>query len=189
MLAAMERLLRAGSSYADLGVEQIAREAGISRTAFYFYFRDKREVLEQLTGSIAHELYEVATGWLEGTDEDPGAVRRALDRVAEVYDEHGTLLRVIVEVSTYEPELAVYWRSVIGRFVDATQERIAAAPAAGVASPAGPPRGVAFGLVWMVERALYELAVQDDPPPRGEVLDGLEAIWTAMAAPAARTRS
>ena len=42
VLRATEELLRDGASYADLNIERIARRAGISRTAFYFYFRDKR---------------------------------------------------------------------------------------------------------------------------------------------------
>src|SRR5437870_620924 len=45
VLRATEELLAEGASWADLGVERIATTAGISRTAFYFYFADKRELL------------------------------------------------------------------------------------------------------------------------------------------------
>ena len=44
VLTATEQLLGEGASYADLNIERIATRAGISRTAFYFYFADKREV-------------------------------------------------------------------------------------------------------------------------------------------------
>ena len=52
MLRATEQLLAEGSSYADLNVERIATAAGISRTAFYFYFRDKRDLLMRLAGDV-----------------------------------------------------------------------------------------------------------------------------------------
>src|SRR5262245_13937189 len=48
LLQATEDLLSEGNSYTDLSVEQIAARAGISRTAFYFYFNDKRHVLMRL---------------------------------------------------------------------------------------------------------------------------------------------
>src|SRR3981081_4687209 len=52
VLQATEQLLAGGSSYADLNVERIATAAGISRTVFYFYFRDKRDLLMRLAGDV-----------------------------------------------------------------------------------------------------------------------------------------
>src|SRR3954453_5740148 len=50
-------LLAHGDSYADLSVERIAAAAGRTRTAFYFYFRDKRELLMRATETVAEQLY------------------------------------------------------------------------------------------------------------------------------------
>ena len=58
VLAATEALLAEGSSYAELNVERIATAAGISRTAFYFYFRDKRDLLMRLAGDVTELLLE-----------------------------------------------------------------------------------------------------------------------------------
>ena len=55
VLGAAERLL-AGAPFAELSVDRIAKEAGISRTAFYFYFRDKRELLMRLTEGVTDQL-------------------------------------------------------------------------------------------------------------------------------------
>src|SRR3712207_7614489 len=54
VLEATEALLAEGASFAELNIERIATRAGISRTAFYFYFRDKRELLVRLTRSEEH---------------------------------------------------------------------------------------------------------------------------------------
>jgi TetR/AcrR family transcriptional regulator, ethionamide resistance regulator len=176
VLRATENLLREGTSYADLKVEHIARGAGISRTAFYFYFRDKRDLLEQLTEEVNAELYAQAGTWWSGSG-DPGAeLREALSRIAAVYGEHGVLLRAIVEVSTYDEEVDRLWRTLLGRFVDATQRRIEAEAAAGRAAVAQ-PAATAFALCWMTERALYQQLVQDAAPESDELVDALAGIW------------
>src|SRR4051794_9834961 len=66
VLRATEDLLAEGSSYAELNVEKIATRAGISRTAFYFYFRDKRELLMRLTAEVNQQLYAEADRWFSG---------------------------------------------------------------------------------------------------------------------------
>ena len=172
VLEATEALLAEGAAYADLNIERIATRAGISRTAFYFYFRDKRELLVRLTGGVNAELMAAADTWWSGD----GNVRDALHPIADIYRAHGRLLRAVVEVSTYDEEVAAYWRNLVGRFVDATRERIEAEQAAGTALP-GPAGPTAFALVWMVERAFYEHAVQDDPLPPAELVDALAGIF------------
>jgi TetR/AcrR family transcriptional regulator, ethionamide resistance regulator len=172
VLEATEALLVEGASFAELGIERIATRAGISRTAFYFYFRDKRELLMRLTGEVNEQLMAAAATWWSG-DAD---LRDALARIARLYDEHGALLRAVVEVSTYDEAVAGYWRGLVGRFVDATRERIETEQAAGRA-PAAPAHAMAFAMVWMVERAFYEQRVQDRPVDGEELVDALTAVF------------
>src|SRR3954447_24674502 len=124
VLRATEELLAEGTSWADLGVERIATTAGISRTAFYFYFRDKRELLIRLTEDVMGDLYLEADRWFSGEGDPEEEIREALGNIAALYEQHSALLRVIVEASTYDDEVAAFWRSLIGRFVDATRARI-----------------------------------------------------------------
>ena len=177
VLEATEALLSEGASYADLNIERIAKRAGISRTAFYFYFRDKRDLLMRLTGEVSAELYEQADIWFSG-EGDPGEeVVTALRNIAALYQEHGVLLRAIVEVSTYDEEVAAYWRQLLGRFAEASLRRI---EEGGVATD---PRATAFALSWMTERVLYEQLVQDDAPPVAALVDALAGIWTRAVYP------
>src|SRR6188472_4113432 len=124
VLAATEALLTEGASYADLNIERIATRAGISRTAFYFYFRDKRELLMRLTEDVNELLYQQADIWFSGAGEPDPEMREALTNIAALYAEHGVLLRAIIEVSTYDDEVAQFWRGMVGRFVDASRRRI-----------------------------------------------------------------
>lgn len=170
---AVEELLAEGAPYAGLSVEQISRRAGRTRTAFYFYFRDKRELLVRLTTEVNAELMAAADTWWSG-DAD---LREALRRIAALYAEHGPLLRAVVEVSTYDDAVATYWRELVGRFVDATRERIEADQAAGTAKD-GPAGAMAFAMVWMVERAFYEQRVQDAPVAVDDLVEALSEIFT-----------
>jgi TetR/AcrR family transcriptional regulator, ethionamide resistance regulator len=168
VLRATEELLEEGSSYAELNVERIAKRAGIGRTAFYFYFRDKRELLMRLTTEVNEQLYAAAEGWFSGDDDELAAALRA---IGELYADHAALLRAIVEVSTYDDEVARFWRGLVGRFVEATRARIESE-----GSPA-PAEATAFALVWMTERAFHQLTVQGEPIARDELVEALAGIW------------
>lgn len=174
VLRATETLLAEGATYAELAVERIATEAGLSRTAFYFYFKDKRDLLTRLTEDVAAQLYEVADEWFTGDVELP----EALKRCTEVFLEHGPLLRAVIETSGYDPEIGGLWRSLIGRFVEATRVRIEEERREGRA-PAGADAGAtAFGLVWMLERVLYEQIVLGGPIDRGDLDEAVLRIWS-----------
>ena len=138
VLKATEELLEQGGSFADLKIERIATGAGISRTAFYFYFRDKRELLMRLCEDVTTSLYEQADVWFSGDSLTRDEVEAALGRVAAIYEDHGPLLRAITEVSTYDEELAGFWRALLQRFADATRERIESEQAAGRAPEMAP---------------------------------------------------
>lgn len=183
VLAATEALLREGSTYAELNVERIATRAGISRTAFYFYFRDKRELLERVTVGVSDLLFEEADRWWSGEDEGVEALRTALRNVVTLYAEHGALLRAVVEASTYDDQVAGFWRDLIGRFVAATRGRIEAEQAAGRVPAELPAEGAAFALCWMTERTIYQRTiyqrmVQASPELDVEgAVDSLSAVW------------
>jgi AcrR family transcriptional regulator len=176
VLEATESLLAEGMSFADLGIERIATRAGISRTAFYFYFADKRELLMRLTEEVNALLFEQADIWFSGEGDPEDELHTALENIAALYDEHAVLLRALVEVSTYDDEVAIFWRSTLGRFVDATERRIEEEHAAGRA-PGDHARATAFALTWMTERTLYQDLVQDSPVGKRELVEALAGIW------------
>ena len=178
VVAATKELLAEGASFADLPIEQIATRAGISRSAFYFYFRDRRELLMRLTGEVAEELYGEADRWWAG-DDDRGAAElaEALAQIVGIYRRHALLLRAVVEAAASDPDVARYWRALVGRFVDATRRRIEREQAAGRVDPALPAQAIAFGLSWMTERAAYEHLEQAGDLADSGLVDGLLAIW------------
>lgn len=149
-LTATEALLDEGSSYAELSVERIASRASRPRTAFYLYFRDKRELLMRLTEDVAETLYAEANRWWSGTRgrED---VRPALADIVRTWAEHAALLGAVVEAATYDEEIGEFWRGLVGRFIEATERRLVEE-----GEEPGAAAAKAFVLCWMVNHACYQ---------------------------------
>jgi AcrR family transcriptional regulator len=178
VLEATEQLLAEGHAYSELNVERIAKAAGISRTAFYFYFADKRDLLMRLAAEVSEQLYRQADVFFSGEGDPADQVREALTNVGALYQEHGILIRAIVEVSTYEQDIALFWRGLLEKFVDATQRRLEAErEREGRPGPHADARATAFALTWMVERTFYEQLVQHEPVDADELIDAMVRIY------------
>lgn len=178
VLHAMEDLLGEGVTYGTLGIERIAKRAGISRTAFYFYFADKRELLMRLASQLSDELYREADAWWSGAGDGSDQLVTALGNVAGLYRDHGPLVCAIVEVSAYDEVVGPFWRAIVGRFVEASARRIATEVAEGRADPELAVEATAFSLVWMSERVLYQMLMQDNAACDDELVRALGRIWT-----------
>ena len=176
VLEATEALLAEGTPYPELNIERIATRAGISRTAFYFYFRDKRELLMRLTEDVTQRLYAESDIWFSGEGEPVEELGRALRNVAALYRAHGDVLRAIVDAAAADEEVARFWHAIIDRFIAATQRRIEDERAAGQPA-AGEPRATAFALCWMTERTFHQQFLLSKPVPQDELVAALTGIW------------
>ena len=178
VLEGTERLLASGRSYAELKIEEIATAAGISRTAFYFYFHDKRELLMRLTEEVSETLYAEAEAWWSGDGDGRAELEGALRRVIDLYERHGVLLRAVVEASAYDESVAGFWRALVTRFAQASRRRIEAEQAAGEIREL-PAEATSFALSWMTERACYQRIVQGAGLADEEFTQALVQVWVA----------
>ena len=175
VMLAVKELLEEGTPYNDLDIGRIAQRAGISRTAFYFYFSDKRELLERLVEEVVELLYEQADRWWSGTGEGPADLETALRNTAALYREHAAVLCAIVEVSGYDADVGDFWRGVIGRFIDATTALLDKEWGSREQSPS--PAATAYALGWMTERTYYQALCTKGEAHWAPLLDALVAVW------------
>jgi TetR/AcrR family transcriptional regulator, ethionamide resistance regulator len=175
ILSAAEELLGQGLPFPQLTVEEIARRAGIGRTGFYFYFRDKRELLMRLADDVADALWEQADRWWHGGGDGAQELRRIVGPVVRLWMRHAGVLCAVVQAATYDETVRDFWRALAARFVEATRERIEREQSAGRAEPV-PPAETAFALVWMTERACYQHVEQRRGEPEA-LIEGLTGIW------------
>jgi AcrR family transcriptional regulator len=177
VLEATAALLAEGVSYAELNIQRITTRAGISRTAFYFYFRDKRELLLRLTEDVTDELYRQGDIWFSGVGDASEEVGEALTNIGGLYHEHGAVLRAIVQAASLDDEVAVFWHAVVDRFVAATARRITALQETGDAADGVDAHATAFALCWMIERTFNQQLALGQPLPEQALVDALTGIF------------
>jgi TetR/AcrR family transcriptional regulator, ethionamide resistance regulator len=170
-LAVTEALLAAGESYADLSIERIAAAAGRPRTAFYLYFRDKRELLMRATEAVTNLLYEQADRWWSGAD-GRRDLRAALTDILGTYRDHAPLLGAVVEAAAYDAEIGVFWRELVGRFIEATEQRMVEE-----GTEPGHAAGTAFALCWMTERTCYQQVARGGSVDDPDLVEALVGVW------------
>lgn len=180
LLQAAEQLLGDGLSLAELSVAQIAERAGLTRTAFYFYFRDKRELLERLTETVAQGLYEQADRWWSGAG-TRAELTAALRAILALHRRHAALLRAVVEASTYDEPTARFWRALVERFIEGTERRLRAD---GVEPTQA--RALSVALVWGTERTCYQHIIGSTGVDDEALVDVLVEIWDGVMAPLRR---
>lgn len=168
--------------FRDITVDEIARAAGLSRSAFYTHFHDKHELLLAAVQEVADELYEMSDRWWSGEGPPGERVRRALEGVVSVYAAHARLLRLATEVSTYDEEVREFWLGVIGRFIEDATEHISSEQDDGLIPRTLEARATAEGLVWMAERCCYVYLARGDRRPE-QLVAALVPVWTAALYP------
>jgi AcrR family transcriptional regulator len=177
VLGSLDRLLQT-RSIAEVTVEGIAEGAGMSRSAFYFYFASKHDALAAAVRTINEAMLERGQPWLNpvpGTD--PGqALQRSFAGIAEVFEEHRHLISAVAEGAAVDPGLRELWRQWIEDFVGAVAPRIEAERAGGRALPGPEAEALARTLLWGNERAFYIEALKPESDLQG-VAAIIATVW------------
>jgi AcrR family transcriptional regulator len=173
---AVEDLLREGGSYADLAVERITSRADVSRTTFYEYFGDKRELLMSLSERATADLGTAAAGWrAEGGDLGRAELREVL-RLFLTANRERPLLAALTEAAAYDDEVRAAWLAHQDALIDLIEERLREEQSAG-RMPPGPAHATACALHWMVQQTCYQEMVARQRISEDEYLDAITGIW------------
>ncbi len=142
-------------SFLDLAVEDVMKEAGLTRTAFYRYFRDLEQLLLRLLADVADDLYRAADTWLR-SDDPRQSLWKAATALASIYRERGPLLLAFEGAAAGGLEVERAWRQAVDGYVRVTAVRIEDLNRSGAAQVSDPTE-TARALVWMTERYLLEV--------------------------------
>jgi AcrR family transcriptional regulator len=155
ILAATRALLEQ-RPWSEISLEQIMREAGQTRTAFYRHFEDRQLLLLALLDDLEIGFDEVAAPWTDAADaaEQPrDALSRSLRALVEVYVEHGRLLHALADSAASDPDVRGAYNELAERLAQMSARAIEREVAAG-RSQVRDPLEVARALTWMNERYL-----------------------------------
>jgi AcrR family transcriptional regulator len=149
---------------AAIGIDELAVGAGISRSAFYFYFASKDAVLTALLADLEESLLAENADWYQGGAAEP-ALRRSLEHGVALWSARGPLLRLIYQSDDVPEPVRMFRARSRERATRLTAERIERERAAGRA-PAGPPsaEGLAAALLQLRTGVLCETFVPEVTP-------------------------
>ncbi|TDZ44060.1 TetR/AcrR family transcriptional regulator [Mycobacteroides franklinii] len=149
---AIERLAGEGTTYAELTVERLIREAGVSRSTFYKYFGDKTRLLSSLAETVQVEFLRAANSWLElpsaAEQSDYGA---AFATIFHTYRSHRVVMRSISEQANHDPVIRDHFARMMDAFVTAVEQHIRQGQNAGSIVGEHSAHDLAVWLTWMLE--------------------------------------
>jgi AcrR family transcriptional regulator len=166
--------------FREMTVEGIMVRTGLSRPAFYAYFRDRYEVVTRLLEGIGGLLFALDWRWLSGGERE--GLIDALRAGSQTFVEYGPVLRAIADAAGYDARVEqVYRYGLIEHLVAAVASRISLDVKAGLSPADLEPEEMARALVLMTERYLLDAFGRPERrPSRREsaaVFRTLEEIW------------
>lgn len=182
LLAVVAELLRGGESYAEISVERLVSEAGLSRSTFYVYFEDKGDLLRAWFEQVIEELEAAATAWwkLDGSA-TRADLRGALGQIVVAYRPHTTLMAALFDLSAYDVGVREQVHAMMARNVAGLRRHIQRGQKQGWIDPGLLPAETAQWLTWMAERGLHQMVrPADDGELTRLIVAYTDIVWNTL---------
>lgn len=173
--ALSERILR-GARLDALNIADITRQAGVSRSAFYFYFENKAYAVAALSGRVYDEVAVASQALLDREGTPRERVERLLGRLFDTIDEHRHLYRAMLEARATDADVREMWDTDRESFVEPLAAMIRAEREVGRAPAGAPETALATVLLDLNDRALERWALRRGPD-RESHLAALVSVW------------
>lgn len=181
---AVEPLLAAGESYADLSVARLIRAVDVSRSTFYTYFDDKADLLEAMGEDVTLELAEAGAAWFQLAS--PGSmadVEAALEPLFTTYRRHDSLLRAITDAAAYDARIRQLHQALVERAVTGLREHLEVLQRGDSVAKGLDASDTARWVVWMLERGLHQMVGPAGESDADRLRSSLaELVWRALYA-------
>jgi len=176
LLAALEEQLREGDTVEAINVADLSRRAGVTRSAFYFYFQNKAEAVGALM-EVVYDEAAAAGALLVDTSLDPTErITRVVEQLFDVTERHGHLYRAVLEARATNASVRQMWEADRASFEQLVADMVRAERAAGRA-PDGPDADVLASVLLDLNDRNMERRVAEHPPERGRHVAAVTSIW------------
>jgi TetR/AcrR family transcriptional regulator, ethionamide resistance regulator len=169
------RSLFAERGYDAVTVSDIATSAGVTRTAFYFYYHAKPDVLLALMQQYWDESAATHT-WFDTTGPAPEVLREQLSRSAKVWRQHAGVLACTPAAMASSPELRDFHERVEERHARLVTKKIECDQEAGYAIKTIPAARLAEMMTAMRDRRFAQVGEADD----AELQQSVDYLTTAI---------
>lgn len=175
ILDALDRWLLE-STLDAINIAEISKQAGVTRSAFYFYFENKGAAVAALMERIIDETFVVNDAFVAASDPPRRRIHDMLDGLFSTCERHRHLFKAMLEVRGSNAAVRDIWDDARESFVDSIAEMIRADRAAGRA-PDGLDAEVLASVLLEFNDRMVERLVLGGTLSRQQLLDGAAAIW------------
>ncbi|MGN0063963.1 MAG: TetR/AcrR family transcriptional regulator [Nocardioides sp.] len=176
LLAALDELLRE-QSLGEVNVAEISRRAGVTRSAFYFYFENKPMAALALMSDL-YEASSEATDWLVKAEGEPAErIRRVVTALFDSVDRAPHTYRALLEASAASERVRELYQEGRAEFAEMVADMIRTERAAGRAID-GPDASALARVLLDVNDHAVERHATGAGPDREDHIDALTHLWT-----------
>ncbi|MFI7589721.1 TetR/AcrR family transcriptional regulator [Spongisporangium articulatum] len=175
LLQAMDELLRE-KDFPEIAVGEVTQRAGVTRSAFYFYFESTAACVAALGAAIYVDAI-AATGHLSDHTLPPARrLTMLMDELLASIVEHHYLYRATLEAARRSPAIRELWDGYLESFVTPVAAFVRAERRAG-AAPAGPDATLLARLLLDLSDRALESVDAGDPAGTRRTADALATVW------------
>lgn len=175
LLAALDQKLRT-TKLDDISVSELTDAAGITRSAFYFYFDSKAAAVTALLGAVLERAEESTTHVVDGEGGFRNRVDASLEILADRLVANAHIYRALLTARTTHDATRELWDEGRAVLAEPIAEHIRAERAAGRAPEGADADWLARALVQINETVLEQL-VYDPDGPREQLLATASDMW------------
>lgn len=176
LLHALDAQLRT-TALDDISVADLTDAAGITRSAFYFYFDSKAAAVSVLLVLVHEQARESTTSIVSGEGDFRARVDAALERLVDRVLESAHIYRALLTARTTHEATRELWDEGRAILAEPIAAFIRSERAAGRAPDGADADGLAQSLVHINESVLERL-VYDADAPRQPLLSAASDLWT-----------
>ncbi|MDF1602287.1 TetR/AcrR family transcriptional regulator [Nocardioides sp. YIM 152315] len=175
LLSALEEHLR-GHRLDDINIADISARAGVTRSAFYFYFDNKAAAVAALYEEMYAEGFDAADV-LGGDGTVRDRISSAIDAIFHGWAQRTHLYRAILDARAASPAVRDQWDAFQQSYVEVVADLIASERESG-AAPDGPdPRALATALLDLNDRTLARVVHAVEGTDLEPHLDAVVHVW------------
>ncbi|GAA4374265.1 TetR/AcrR family transcriptional regulator [Nocardioides caricicola] len=175
LLAALDHQLR-DNSLDEINIADISRRAGVTRSAFYFYFENKAAAVGALMTDMYDESWDAAD-LLGGDGSMHDRIEASIRTIMAGWGQRTHLWRALLDARAASTAVRDQYASFLDSFVGVVADVIEAERAAGVAPDGVDARAIARALLDLNDRTLERIVRAPEGIDLAPHVDAVVHIW------------